>query len=232
MPARIALHVVPNPHASPGAILASLAYTGRRARRGEVLYRAGAPLHSIFAIRSGSFKSSVGFRDGRTQVIGFHIAGDVLGFDGLDNNQHTSEATALEDSEVGVVACSRLDDPGIQRELCSALSRELVHNRAIMLLLGSMSAEERVARFLLDMLRRLGMRLGRPPDELHLRMTRAEIGSHLGMSLETVSRLFTRLECKGLVAVRRSEIRMLDLPGLEALAIRPGAPMRAGGRAG
>jgi CRP/FNR family transcriptional regulator len=193
----------------------------------------------------------VGFHDGRTQVTGFHFAGDVLGFDGLGNDLHTSEARALEDSEVGMVACSRLDEPGIQRELCSALSRELVRTHAIMRLLGSMTGEARVASFLLDLVRRLGVRLGRPPDELHLRMTRAEIGSYLGLSLETVSRLFTRLEDKGLVAVRKRDIRMLDVPGLEALtrrpvprparpfrprprwmAIRPGAPLRVDGRAG
>ena len=250
MPARtVLLHVVPHPRASPGEVLAGLAHTGRHARRGEVLYRAGAPLRSIYAVRSGSFKSCVGLHDGRTQVTGFHTAGDVLGFDGLGNDLHTSEATALEDSEVGVVACSRLEEPGIQRQLRNALSRELVRNRAIMLLLRSMTGEERIATFLLDLLQRLAMRLGRPPDELHLRMTRAEIGSHLGLSLETVSRLFTRLEDKGLVAVRKRDLRMLDVPGLEALTsrhipqrapLRPwprtvgihsGAPMRADGHA-
>ena len=116
---------------------------------------------------------------------------------------------------------SRLEEPGIQRQLRNALSRELVRNRAIMLLLRSMTGEERIATFLLDLLQRLAMRLGRPPDELHLRMTRAEIGSHLGLSLETVSRLFSRFQEDRLICVTHKHIRILDHHGLRMTAFPP-----------
>jgi CRP/FNR family transcriptional regulator len=196
-------------------LLDELVYTRKRVKRGETLYRGGENFDSLYAIRSGFFKSSLVLEDGRDQVTGFHMAGEVLGMDGIGAGTHTTDAIALEDSEVCVIPYERLVDPGLQRQLHKVMSRELVRDQGVMMLLGTMKAEERLAAFLLNLSQRFTAR-GFSPSEFHLRMTRDEIGSYLGLSLETVSRLFSRFHDEGLMKVHQKHIRILDVAGLKA----------------
>ena len=126
---------------------------------------------------------------------------------------------ALEDSEVCVIPYARLEEPGLQRQLHKVMSRELVRDQGVMMLLGTMRAEERLAAFLLNLSQRFVAR-GYAAAEFHLRMTRDEIGSYLGLSLETVSRLFSRFHEESLIAVQQKHVRILDTLGLKAMMSR------------
>ena len=193
-----------------------LIYTRRRVKRGETLYRAGDAFETIYAVRSGFFKSSAVLTDGRDQVTGFHMAGEVIGLDGIGTAIHTADTIALEDSEVCVIPYVRLSELGLQGELQKVMSRALVHDQGVMMLLGTMRAEERLAAFLLNLSQRFVAR-GYSPNEFHLRMTREEIGSYLGLSLETVSRLFSRFHDEKLISVQQRHVCILDVPGLRAV---------------
>ncbi|MCL4801239.1 MAG: fumarate/nitrate reduction transcriptional regulator Fnr [Burkholderiales bacterium] len=201
--------------------LDQLVYTRRRVRRGENIYRAGDPFASLYAIRSGFFKSNVILEDGRDQVTGFHMPGEIMGLDGISADRHACNATALEDSEVCVIPFARLEETShqvrsLQRQFHKVMSREIVRDQGVMMLLGSMRAEERLAAFLLNLSQRFVAR-GYSPAEFHLRMTREEIGSYLGLKLETVSRIFSKFQEEGLVSVQQKHIRILHVDGLRAL---------------
>lgn len=203
------------------ARLDDMVSTRRRIKRGDHLYRAGEGFDAIYAIRSGFFKTDVLLEDGREQVTGFQMAGELLGLDGISTEHHSCNAIALEDSEVCVIPFSRLEElsrevESLQHQFHKIMSREIVRDHGVMMLLGSMRAEERLAAFLLNMSQRFTAR-GFSPSEFHLRMTRDEIGSYLGLKLETVSRAFSRFQEDGLVAVQQKHIRILDTPGLKRL---------------
>ena len=202
--------------------LREIVRTRIRLRRGECLLRAGARFDSLYAVRSGFFKSSVVLEDGRDQVMGFHMAGEILGMDGIGAGSHAADVVALEDSEVCVIPDESLEDPVVQRQLRKVMSRELVRDQGVMMLLGTMRAEERVAAFLLNLSQRFLMR-GYSPIEFHLRMTREEIGSYIGLSLETVSRLFSRFQDERLIAVNQKHVRILDVAGLKAAMLHMNA---------
>jgi CRP/FNR family transcriptional regulator len=193
-------------------------FTRKRVRRGESLYHSGDAFDAIFALRRGCFKSTMVLADGREQVTGFHMAGEIVGMGGIGTQRHTADIVALEDSEVCIIPYARLDDVGLQRQLHKAMSRELVREQGVMLLLGTMRAPERVAAFLLNLSKRFAA-LGFSPNEFNLRMTRIEIGSYIGLALETVSRIFSRFHDDGLIAVHQKHIRILDAPGLESLLV-------------
>src|ERR1700674_2229026 len=200
------------------SLLADRAYTRKRVKRGETLYRAGEAFDSLYARRSGSFKSSAVLEDGRDQVTGFHMAGEIVGTDGIGTDRHTADLVALEDSEVCIIPYGRLEEAGLQRLLHKAMSRELVRDQGVMMVLGTMRADERLAAFLLNLSQRL-VALGFSPSDFHLRMTRDEIGSYIGLSLETVSRLFSRFQDEGLITVQQKHVRILDIAGLKAVMI-------------
>ena len=152
-------------------------------------------------MRSGFFKTTLVMEDGRDQVTGFHMAGDMLGMDGIGPDQHSCNAVALEDSEVCVIPFGRLEELSreidvLQQHFHKVMSREIVREHGVMLLLGSMRAEERLAAFLLNLSQRFTSR-GYSPSEFNLRMTREEIGSYLGLKLETVSRVFSKFQEDG-----------------------------------
>ena len=193
-------------------------YTRKRVKRGETLYRAGEEFESLYAVRSGFFKSSVVLEDGRDQVTAFHMAGEIVGMDGIGTDHHAADVVALEDSEVCVIPYARIEEAGLSRQLSKVMSRELVRDQGVMMLLGTMRAEERLAAFLLNLSQRFLAR-GYSPNEFHLRMTRDEIGSYLGLSLETVSRLFSRFQADRLISVQQKHIRILDTTGLRAVMI-------------
>ncbi len=198
---------------------------GRKLKRGQHLYRAGEPFESIFAVKAGFFKTDVLTEDGRDQVTGFQMAGEILGMDGIGTELHTCNAVALEDSEVCLIPFAELEMLSsqirtLQHHLHKVMSREIVRDHGVMMLLGTMRAEERLAAFLLNLSQRFGAR-GYSPAEFHLRMTREEIGSYLGLKLETVSRAFSRFQDDGLISVRQKHIRILDIPRLKALLSPP-----------
>ena len=200
-------------------VLDELVYARKRVKRGETLYRAGDEFRSLYAIRTGFFKSRVVLEDGRDQVTGFHMHGEVLGMDGIGTDIHAVDTIALEDSDVCVIPYARLEQPDLQRELHKLMSRELVRDQGLMMLLGTMRAEERLAVFLLNLSQRLVAR-GFSQFEFHLRMTRDEIGSYLGLSLETVSRLFSRFQLDGVISVQQKHIVIHDIAALRAIMHR------------
>ena len=190
----------------------------KRIHRGEHLFRSGDAFRSLYAIRSGFFKTRVTAADGRDQVTGFLMEGELLGIDGIGVGQHACDAVALEDSEICVIPYARLEEVAhrfepLQQHFHKVMSREIVRDHSVMLLLGSMRAEERLAAFLLNLSQRLEAR-GYSPAEFVLRMSRAEIGSFLGLKIETVSRLFTRFQEEGLLVVRQKNIRITNNAGL------------------
>jgi len=193
----------------------------RQLKRGELLFRAGAKFESLFAVRTGYFKTRVTATDGRDQVTGFQMAGELLGLDGIGNDTHTCDAVALEDSQVCQIPYARLEEISrevtpLQHHFHKIMSREIVRDHGVMLLLGSMRAEARLAAFLLNLTQRLQAR-GFSATSLVLRMTREEIGSYLGLKLETVSRSFSRFQEDGLLEVKQRDIRVLDADGLRRL---------------
>jgi CRP/FNR family transcriptional regulator len=193
-----------------------------RLKKGDKLYRAGESFAALYAIRIGSCKTTVLAEDGREQITGYHMPGDVIGLDGIGADQHGCEAVALEDTEVCVLPFDRLEELArgiapLQRNLHQFLSREIERDQNMMLLLGSMRAEECLAVFLLNLSQRYGRR-GYSPTEIVLRMTREEIGSYLGLKLETVSRLLSRLREEGVLQVDGRVLKLLDLPALKQLA--------------
>ena len=196
--------------------------TSRRAvARGEALFRSGEAFSSLFAVRTGFFKTCVSSEDGRDQVTGFQMAGELLGLDGIGTDRHTCDAVALEDSQVCIIPYHQLEDlsrelPDLQRHFHKIMSREIVRDHGVMLLLGSMRAEERLAAFLLNLTQRLRTR-GFSGSSLILRMTREEIGSYLGLKLETVSRAFSHFQEAGLLTVKQRHIEVLNADGLQNL---------------
>ena len=198
-----------------------IVFARRRLKRGDSLFKAGDPFNSLYAIRSGFMKTTVLNADGREQVTGFQMSGELLGLDGIGSGRYNGNAVALEDSEACVLPFALIEElgrevPAIQRNLHSVLSREIVRDHGVMMLLGSMSAEERLAAFLINLSRRFTAR-GYSPSDFYLRMTREEIGSYLGLKLETVSRLFSRFQADNMIEVQQKHVRILDIPGLEAL---------------
>ena len=197
----------------------NLVYARRRIKRGETLFNAGDEFGSVYAIRSGFFKTSLPDGEGREQVTGFFMGGELLGLDGLGSGRHHGAAIALEDSEVCVLPYALVMDlaheiPALQRHLHAVLAREIVRDHGVMMLLGSMRAEERLATFLLNLSKRF-VRRGYSASDFHLRMTREELGSYLGLKLETVSRLFSQFQRDGLIEVEQKHIRIVDIGGLE-----------------
>jgi CRP/FNR family transcriptional regulator len=201
--------------------LDAIVATRRTIPRGESLFNAGDAFASLYAVRTGFFKTCVSSEDGRDQVTGFQMAGELLGLDGIGTDRHTCDAVALEDSQVCVIGFHQLEDlsrdlSDLQRHFHRIMSREITRDHGVMLLLGSMRAEERLAAFLLNLTQRLRTR-GFSGSSLVLRMTREEIGSYLGLKLETVSRAFSKFQDDGILEVKQRQIHVLDAEALQAL---------------
>ena len=193
----------------------------RSLARGDALFRAGDAFSSLYAVRTGFFKTCVSSEDGRDQVTGFQMAGELIGLDGIGTDHHTCDAVALEDSQVCVIPYHQLEDlsrelSDLQRHFHKIMSREIVRDHGVMLLLGSMRAEERLAAFLLNLTQRLRTR-GFSSSSLVLRMTREEIGSYLGLKLETVSRAFSRFQEDGILSVKQRQIEVLKPDALQRI---------------
>jgi CRP/FNR family transcriptional regulator, anaerobic regulatory protein len=201
--------------------LDNLVSSRRTVPRGETLFRSGDAFQSLYAVRTGFFKTCISSEDGRDQVTGFQMAGELLGLDGISGDRHACDAVALEDSQVCIIPYGQLEELSrdfteLQHQFHKIMSREIVRDHGVMLLLGSMRAEERLAAFLLNLTQRLQAR-GFSASSLILRMTREEIGSYLGLKLETVSRTFSKFQDEGLLDVKQRQISIIDPAGLRRL---------------
>ena len=199
--------------------LDALSTQKRSFSRSDYLYRSGNKFRSLFAIHSGSFKTQILHEDGREQVTGFQMAGEIIGLDAISTDIHACEAVAMENSVVCELPFNKLEAlsreiPKLQHHLHKIMSREIVRDQGIMLLLGSMRAEERLAAFLLNLSQRYAAR-DLSPTRFKLRMSRQEIGSYLGLKLETVSRAFSHFQDEGIIIVKVRAIEIINLQGLQ-----------------
>jgi CRP/FNR family transcriptional regulator, anaerobic regulatory protein len=193
----------------------------RKIRRGEKLFRTGDSFDALYAVRSGSIKTTVTRGASREQVTGLLLAGDALGLDGIDAGQHMCDAVALEDSSVCVVPYALFErlcreSNALQKRMYRMMSQALNREASHVVQLGMLRADERVALLLLDLSARLAHR-GYAAAEFTLRMTREDIGSYLGMTLETVSRTMSRLSRLGLIEAQGKCIRIRDFDGLRTV---------------
>ncbi len=191
-------------------------------RRGEVLFRADEPFSYVFAIRSGSVKTYVSTDDGRVQITGFHIPGELLGLSALDSRVYSCEARALETTSVCKVTAKCFDElaekyPAIQRQILCIMSNQIRHDEALMLLLGKSTAEERLATYLLSLSQRLALR-NYSGTQFRLPMSRSDIGSYLGIAEETVCRVLARFHHEGVITSRRRLVFVKDRVRLSAIA--------------
>ena len=189
-----------------------LVTTKRRVARDASLYRSGDAFEFLYAVRSGAFKTVNVSRHGDEKITGFHLAGELMGLDAISDGRYDCQAIALEDSEVCAIPFAALSKmalsiPALQQQMFRILSSDISRDQGLMLRLGSMSAEQRLAAFLLGLSRRY-QRLGFAAERFVLRMTREEIGNYLGLTLETVSRLFSRFQRDGLLSVKQREVEL------------------------
>lgn len=172
-------------------------------------------------MRFGSLKTQLEDSSGQLQITGFHLPGEIVGLDGMIESKHVSSAVALEDSEVCVIRLPEIDRvstqlPSLQQQFRRLMSREITRSHQMLATVGAMRSEQRLAAFLLNLSQRYAA-LGYSSTEFVLRMSREEIGNYLGLTLETVSRLFSRFGREGLIRINQREVRLIDLPGLKQL---------------
>ena len=194
--------------------MAQVSFPTRRVRMGETLVHAGDGFQSLYVVRSGSLKTLTLDRSGGEQIVAFPIQSDVVGIDGIDAGRYASTVVALEDSEVVILPFGQLSRlarqcPGLETLIYRTISRELVRDQGLLWMLGSLGAEARVAAFLLNLSERFGA-IGYSRKSFNLRMTRQEIGSYLGLKLETVSRALSAFDAAGWVIVKQKRIDIVD----------------------
>ncbi len=201
--------------------LDSIVATRKHVKQGQMLFSNGDAFTSLYAIRTGFFKTCISNEDGREQVTGFQMAGEIIGLDGIVTDHHSCNAVALEDAEVCVMPFANVEDlsrefPVLQRHVHKVMSREIVRENGMMMMLGNMRAEERLAAFLMNLVQRLHAR-GFSQSEMILRMTREEIGSYLGLKLETISRTFSKLSEDGIIEVKQRYVKILRADELKKI---------------
>lgn len=207
------------------ALVNELRVTHRMRKPGDYLYRAGDSFHSLYVLHAGFARTCYTSADGREQTTGLHLRGDILGLDAVASGIHGSDAVVLDECDVltipyeHVIACSRRSSE-LVRELYEAFSAEIRRDRDMMLNMHSLPAAGRVAAFLLEMSTRFASR-GFSATQLQMRLTRQEIGSMLGIELETVSRAFSRFARLGLITVCLRQIVLLDIDGLRDIVAQP-----------
>ncbi|SCC94636.1 Transcriptional regulatory protein btr [Thiomonas sp. X19] len=194
-----------------------------RLTKGERLFEAGQPMDKVFSVHAGSFKSMISSPDGRQQIVGFHVPGELMGLEGFSARIYMTDVIALEDGEACEIDVRILENnarelPTLQQQIHCLIGNRLARAQQDQFVLGSMQADERLARFLLDLSERYKSR-GLSPEEFVLRMSREEIGSYLGLKLETISRLMSRFHQAGLVHVAQRQVRITNREGLTELLV-------------
>ena len=195
---------------------------GRPLKKGEMLFRQGEPFSSIYALRSGAIKTFSLSDGGEEQITGFHLASEMIGLSGMDNQQYPVSAMALETTSVCEIPFERLDDltavmPQLRKQVMRLMSRGIREDQQMMLLLSKKTADERIATLLINLSARFRAR-GYSARSFRLAMSRNEIGNYLGLAVETVSRVFTRFQQQGLIAAEGKQIEILEHTELCALA--------------
>lgn len=193
----------------------------RPLQRGDHVFRTDDGFRSLYVVKTGSVKTYTQCADGSEQVVGFHLPGEILGLDAIQTLKHGCSARVLETSAICELPFERLQElsgniPSLQNQMFRLLSKEIGQDTEMLALLGKSTAEERLASFLVSLSNRFKRR-GFSASDFFLSMSRQEIGSYLGLALETVSRLFTRFQDEGLLKVERKHVQILDLEGLQAL---------------
>lgn len=195
---------------------------GRPLQKGDYVYHAGDPFRSIYAVRSGAIKGFAVNNDGVEQVTGFYLPGEILGMDGIGHPNHINAAIALETSAVCEVPFTRMEElsiqiPSLQRHFFSLMSREITNDQQLITILSKNSAEERIATLLISISVR-NARRKLSSTRFRLPMSRADIGNYLGLTVETVSRVFSRFQKLELLLVDKKEIEIIDIDRLKAMA--------------
>jgi len=202
--------------------LETIVQQGNTLQKNTPLFHAGQAFQQVYAVRSGSFVSTSSTEDGDEQITGFFMPGEIIGMDAISSGTHKTSARALETSSVCAIPFDRLQEvaqviPSLQLQLFKIMSQEISEEHELMILLGKKSAEERLAAFLINLSTRFKRR-GLSQFQFRLSMTRSQIGNHLGLAVETVSRLMSRFSTSGLLQVDDREIKILDMPELASLA--------------
>jgi len=204
------------------ARLDSIIQRRRPLERDQHLFRVGDPFHAIYVVRSGSLKTYMSKPDGGEQVTGFHLPGEIVGLDAISGGRHTCSARALDTASFCELPFEQLEDladevRSLSRRLLQVLGREIQQDHEMLVVLGKPTAEERLAALLVSFSSRLKQR-GFSDSEFRLSMSRHDIGSYLGMDVETVSRVLSRFQRQGLLQVDRRSMTLLNLAGLKTLA--------------
>ena len=189
--------------------------------KNDFLYRDGDKSNAIYAVRSGCVKTMTESANGDEQIVGFHLPGELLGLDGFADGTHTCNALALETSSVCELPLDQLENlchelPGLQKQMRRIMGKEVNNDHKLLLLLGKMTAEERLASFLLSLSARMEERHWKD-SEFNLSMPRQDIANYLGMAVETVSRLFAAFQTDKIIEVDRRHITILDMSRLKAI---------------
>lgn len=204
------------------AQLDSIIQRSKPLQKNQYLYREGDEFQSVFAVRSGALKAYKTTDDGREQVTGFYFPGEILGMDGIGNNSHASSARALETAAVCEIPFASLANlstlmPNLQRHFFQLMSREIIEDQLLITLLSKNSAEQRVAALMLSIANR-NARRKLSATKFRLPMSRVDIGNYLGLTVETVSRVFSRMQKMDMLRVDNKEIEILDPQGIRSLA--------------
>lgn len=191
-------------------------------RSGQHLFRSGEKFNSIYIVRSGTVKASITAEDGMEQITGFYLPGEILGMDGMENNQYHTSAVALETCSICVLPFHKLTSlgrefPVLQQQLWRQISREIASGQDLLMYMGRKDAEARIAGFLLSLSQRF-KRIGYSAASFQLPMGRHDIGNYLGMTLETVSRVLTRFEKAGIICKERRNINIIDIEVLSEVS--------------
>jgi CRP/FNR family transcriptional regulator len=189
-------------------------------QKNDFLFRAGDNNRALYAVLAGSVKTVVDAPNGDEQIVGFHFPGELLGLDGFQGDTHSCSAVALETASICEIPLDKLDIvchqvPSIQGEIRRIMGRELSEDHAMMLLLGRMNAEEKLASFLMNISRRMEER-HRKASEFILPMPRQDIANFLGLAVETVSRLFARFQEDGVISVDRRRVNIINMDALKS----------------
>ena len=193
----------------------------RSLQKNDFLYRDGDKTMAIYAVRSGCVKTMTESANGDEQIVGFHLAGELLGLDGFADGAYTCNAVALETSSVCELPLDQLETlchklPGLQKQMRRIMGKEVSKDHKLLLLLGKMTADERLASFLLSLSTRMEERHWNA-NEFNLMMPRQDIANYLGMAVETVSRLFASFQSEKIIEVDRRHITILDMARLKAM---------------
>lgn len=191
-------------------------------RKNNHLFRQGDGLDSLYFLRSGSAKSIVCTTEGIERIVGFHFAGDIVGFDGIMSKRHQSTTVALETAGVCRIPFARLKNESIGNadfwdEVLSSIGAAVAEKQNYALLLGQKSVHARFAAFLCQLSSKYASR-GCSGEEFNLSMSRQDIANYLSMAVETLSRLISEFQQRGLIKVERRFVRIIDVPSLRTIS--------------